>query len=298
MKISVTRIGVTMMVLWSCAAAAQVPHVLGLWKLNIEASSLPESAFPAGIASEIRSYRQRDDGYLVVLATRVYGDGTPEFVQVTIKSDGKDYPQYQSGVLAEFQANGAKTPFTYSETIVDEFGAQIIARRNGMQINKGTRRISRDGKTMTLTVTALSADRKEMPIVLVFDRAPSPSREPAQSQTDIEAANERLVRAFLAQASVDLRHYRAFLSDNVIYQYEGSRIEGQSALIDKALGKMSPVRTYVAEPGRISVVGNTVLNDRVDVFTMKDGEQVRLRVASVFLVAKGKIAEWREYPQP
>ena len=157
--------------LGSFSANAQVPHVLGVWKLNLKASSLPARLFPAGIKSEIRSYSQRNDGYLVVLALRVNGNGSPDFIQIAVRSDGKDYPQYQSGPLADFQVNGAPTPFTYSETIKDEYTAQIIAKRNGVVLNKGTRRISRDGRTMTLNVAAVLPDGQEIPIVLVFDKS-------------------------------------------------------------------------------------------------------------------------------
>jgi hypothetical protein len=118
----------------------------------------------------MRSYLQRDDGYLVVLALRVNGDGSPDFIQVAAKSDGKDYPQYQSAPLAQLQIDGTPTAFTYAETITDEYTAEIIARRNGQVINKGTRRISADGKTMTLNVFAVLPDGQEIPIVLVFDK--------------------------------------------------------------------------------------------------------------------------------
>jgi hypothetical protein len=154
----------------SFVVRAQVPVVLGVWEFNNKASTLPTSLFPMGIKSEIRSYYQRDDGYLVVLALRVNGNGSPDFIQVTARSDGKDYPQYQSSPLAEFQVHGTATPFTYSETITDDHTAQIIAKRAGAVINKGSRRISADGRTMTLNVVAVQADGKEIPIVLVFDR--------------------------------------------------------------------------------------------------------------------------------
>lgn len=152
-------------------ANAQVPGVLGLWNLNVEASDLPAKAFPLGLKSEMRSYYQRTDGYLVVLAVRFYGNGLPDFIQVAARSDGKDYPQYQSAPLAELQVSGAPTQFTYSETLKDEYTAEIVAKRGGAIVNKGTRRISRDGKTMTLNVTAIQPDGQQIPIVLVFEKS-------------------------------------------------------------------------------------------------------------------------------
>lgn len=147
---------------------AQVPQVFGLWELDVAASSLPARLFPNGLASERRSYVQRDDGYLVVLAIRVYGNGVPDFIQVVAKSDGQDYPQYQSAPLADFVLSGATTPFTYSETLADSSTAEIVAKRAGQVINRGTRTISADGSTMTLNVVAVLPEREEIPLELIF----------------------------------------------------------------------------------------------------------------------------------
>jgi limonene-1,2-epoxide hydrolase len=120
----------------------------------------------------------------------------------------------------------------------------------------------------------------------------------AQTLAEVEAANEALVRAFIVATSVDLRHYRDYLAHNVTFQYEGTRIEGRDALIAQAARKMSPLKAYKAEVLRLSVVGDTVLNERADMATLNDGQQIRLIVTSVFLVAGGRIVEWREYPRP
>jgi hypothetical protein len=166
MKRSILLAG-CLLLLGTHGAKAQLPHVLGVWELNLEASDLPEQ-FPVG--AETRSYRLRDDGYVVVLAIRVDPNGNPEFIQIAAKSDGENYPQYQSGPLAEYQINGTTTPFTYSETIVDEYTVEAVAKWNGRVTNRGTRRISEDGVTMTLDLTAFTPNGEEIPFVLVFDR--------------------------------------------------------------------------------------------------------------------------------
>lgn len=166
MKIAI--VGVLFLCQCCPGAYAQVPKVLGVWKLNVAASRVPATA---GLQSEVRSYTQRDDGYIVVLAIRVYGKGIPDFIQIAMKSDGKDYSQFQSGPLADLQIGGKATPFTYSETIKDSDTAEVIGKRAGVVINKGTRRISKDGKSMTLNVVSISPDGKEIPIVLVFDKS-------------------------------------------------------------------------------------------------------------------------------
>ena len=153
--------------LLATGAKAQVPQVLGIWELDLKSSVLPAN-FP--LASETRSYDLRPDGYLVNLVTRKLTNGHPDFIQIASKSDGKDYPQYQSVVLANFQIDGTKTPVTYSETVIDDHAVNVIAKVNGQIINKGVRRIDADGKTMTIDVVAIDQSGKETPIKLVFNR--------------------------------------------------------------------------------------------------------------------------------
>ncbi|HEY1307344.1 MAG TPA: hypothetical protein VGF24_27505 [Vicinamibacterales bacterium] len=153
--------------LLASGATAQVPRVLGVWELDPVASSIPQG-FP--LASETRSYDLRNDGYLVNLVIRKLANGRPDFIQIASKSDGKDYPQYQSGPLAEFQVNGTQTPATYSETVIDDYSVNIIAKVGGRVNNKGVRSISADGKTMTIKVVAIAPNGQETPITLVFKR--------------------------------------------------------------------------------------------------------------------------------
>jgi hypothetical protein len=154
--------------LCTTSALAQVPHVLGVWEFDPKASELPKGFL---LASETRSYDLRDDGYLVNVVIRKGPNGHPDFIQIASKSDGKDYPQYQSSPLAEFQINGTKTPFTYSETVLDEHAVNVVAKYGDRVINKGVRRVAPDGKTMRIDVTAIDQNGKETPFFLVFNKA-------------------------------------------------------------------------------------------------------------------------------
>jgi len=153
--------------LLATGTAAQVPQVLGIWELDLTSSVLP-ATFP--LASETRSYDLRPDGYVVNLVTRKLTNGHPDFIQIVSKSDGKDYPQYQSGLLAAFQIDGTRTPVTYSETVIDDHAVNVIAKVNGQILNKGVRRIDADGKTMTIDVVQIDQSGSETPIKLVFKR--------------------------------------------------------------------------------------------------------------------------------
>jgi len=155
--------------LFLCAtsALAQVPHVLGVWEFDPQASELPKGFL---LASETRSYDLRDDGYLVNIVIRKLANGHPDFIQIASKSDGKDYPQYQSSPLAEFQINGTKTLATYSETVLDDHAVNVVAKYGDRVINKGVRRVAPDGKTMRIDVTAIDQNGKETPFFLVFNK--------------------------------------------------------------------------------------------------------------------------------
>jgi hypothetical protein len=155
--------------LFLCAtsALAQVPHVLGVWEFDPRASELPQGSL---LASETRSYDLRDDGYLVNVVIHKLTNGHPDFIQVVSKSDGKDYPQYQSVPLAEFQINGTETPLTYSETVLDEHAVNIVSKYGDRVISKGVRRVAPDGKTMRMDVTAIARNGKETPFFLVFKK--------------------------------------------------------------------------------------------------------------------------------
>ena len=85
---------------FSTCAMAQVPKVLGTWELDLQASDLPR------VSGYFRNAQLRS----------ARGWGHPDFIQVVSKTDGKDYPQYQSSPPAELQISGTTTPFTYSET--------------------------------------------------------------------------------------------------------------------------------------------------------------------------------------
>ena len=166
MKI-IRMLAVCLLVLVMFQAHAQVPHVLGIWEFDLEASTLPEGF---NLQTEIRSYDLRDDSFLVNVVTRQLANGRPDFIQVVSKSDGVDYPQYQSAPLAQLQIDGTSTPYTYSETVIDEYAVNIVAKFNGQVINTGIRRISEDGTTMTIDVKAITGQGQEIPFQLIFRR--------------------------------------------------------------------------------------------------------------------------------
>jgi hypothetical protein len=128
------------------------PPIVGTWKLNPEKSNL---RVPAGHV-EIRQYRLRPDGFLVGLLIISDRQGNYHYLQFTAKSDGKDYPEYTEALVADMVAEGKQTPRTYAETVVDEYTTDWTDKVDGKVTSHGKKILSKDGKTLTVTVEGSS----------------------------------------------------------------------------------------------------------------------------------------------
>ena len=146
---------------WAQAPPSKPPLVVGVWKLNPEKSN---AQVPPDYI-EIRQYSMRPDGFLVGLLIQGNAARGYHYLQFTAKSDGKEYPEYSDPIVADMIAMGKQTIRTYSETIVDEYVTDWIDRVNGKITAQGKKTISKDGKTLTITVDGAPASQ-----VRVYDR--------------------------------------------------------------------------------------------------------------------------------
>jgi len=138
--------------------AADGPPIVGVWKLNVEKSTvrIPPDAI------EIRQYNMRPDGFLVGLLIT----GTPRayhYLQFVAKSDGKDYPEYSDVIVSDWLAAGTPTPRAYAERTIDEYTTEWIDKVNGRVTAQGKKIVSKDRKTLTITVDG-------SPAVRIYDR--------------------------------------------------------------------------------------------------------------------------------
>ena len=140
------------------APATPQPPIAGTWKLNPEKSG---AKVPPDYV-EIRQYRLRADGYLVGLLFNGSGRGL-RWLQFTAKSDGKDYPEYSDDIVADLIASGRPTRRSYSEKIVDEYVTEWTDKVDGKVTAGGRKTVSKDGKTLTITVDGAS-------LIRVYDR--------------------------------------------------------------------------------------------------------------------------------
>lgn len=150
----------------ACVAAAQVPHILGSWELNLEASDPRERAPQVSL----RTYRQTENGFLLGLWVVIDAEGEPFFLQFAAKTDGADYPEYFPDALAALTTAGTPSGYSYSEMQLDEYTVEWVDKYEGTTIAWGTRGVSRDGRTMTIVANARSAEDEIVTSTTVYDR--------------------------------------------------------------------------------------------------------------------------------
>ncbi len=129
--------------------------VVGTWELNIAKSKFSPGPAPK---SETRTY--------VVVGQEIKGsskgmgaDGKPTSTQWTVNYDGKERPVAGS---AELDALSLKR--------IDAFTTESTQKKAGKVVATGTRVVSKDGKTMTITTTGTNAKGQVVNNVEVFDK--------------------------------------------------------------------------------------------------------------------------------
>ena len=144
---------------WPQEPARQAPPIVGTWKLNPEKSNLRA---PTDFL-EIRQYSVRPDGFLVGLLITGNPSRGYHYLQFVAKSDGKDYPEYSDVIVGDLVAAGAPTRRSYAERAVDEYVTDWTDKVDGKVTGHGKKTVSKDLKTLTITVDG-------SPAVRVYDR--------------------------------------------------------------------------------------------------------------------------------
>jgi hypothetical protein len=148
------------------ASHAQVPHIIGNWRLNVAASRVPGPA----PQTHVRSYSVTPDGTVIGLAVIVDADGTPSFLQFAAKPDGKDYPEFDVGSAAQYSMDGSPPLATYAETPVDSHTVEWTDKYDGKVTFSGRRSVSPDGQTMTIVAVVKNERNEDVEFLFVFDR--------------------------------------------------------------------------------------------------------------------------------
>jgi hypothetical protein len=158
MRALIARAALMLLLASSAVAQDATPAISGVWKLNPEKSGM---RVPADYV-EIRQYTMRPDGFLVGLLIQ----GTPRayhYLQFVARSDGKDYPEYSDQIVGDLVAAGQPTRRTYAEKMTDEYVTEWIDKVDGRITAQGKKTVSKDRKTLTITVDGSTTVR-------VYDR--------------------------------------------------------------------------------------------------------------------------------
>lgn len=169
-KISSGIVAAVLITLGSGAVQAQVPAIIGTWKLNVEASKFPGPP----PQTHVRSYRLAEDGKLIGVAVIVDAQGRPNFLQFVAKVDGKDYPEFSTDSAAKYLGDGSTPPRTYSEIPTsDPLKVKWVDKQGGKLLFSGEKWVSADGKKMSFTLDTKDQQGKDVQYLYVFDRTGS-----------------------------------------------------------------------------------------------------------------------------
>lgn len=137
-------------------SSSQTELITGNWELNLSKSKfIPADAAPRSQSRLYQVQGQQETGR----HTGVDAQGNPNVIEFTAAYDGKDYPY-----------KGAPDTDTVALTRVDANTTAFTQSREGKVVLTGTRVVSPDGKTLTITAKGTNAKGQAVDNVVVYDR--------------------------------------------------------------------------------------------------------------------------------
>ena len=125
-----------------------------------------------------------------------------------------------------------------------------------------------------------------------------------EEQAELEKANETLVNNFIRDyATRDVDILTSYMHEDIIYQVsEGQgEVRGVEEYRKRNADMFAGLEKVDWRILRSFVIGQLVINDRIDDFFPKPGSKVprmQFRVAGYFLVVDNKIKVWRDFGYP
>lgn len=142
---------------FAAAPRAQAPAgLIGTWKLNVAKSTFSPGPAPKSM-TVIYSPAGADRVKIVVDVTP--GEGPAQHWEMTAGWDGKDNP-----------VTGNPTADTISMKKVSDLAGESTMKKDGKVTATNVRRLSADGKTLTITSTGTTPDGKPRKDVQVFEK--------------------------------------------------------------------------------------------------------------------------------
>jgi hypothetical protein len=162
MRAGIRRLGVSTLLaglaLWvnpGGALAQGADPLLGTWKMNPAKSRYDPGPAPRSVTV---TFAPAGDG-VKVTADEVDADGKARQTEYTVKYDGKDYP-----------IKGAANADTVAVKRIDANTTERTDKKGGKVVATFQRKVSTDGKTLTVTLTGTNAQGKPVNNAVVLDR--------------------------------------------------------------------------------------------------------------------------------
>ena len=141
--------------------AAQVfDPVIGKWSLNAAKSHM------SAPANTVREYEPAGDG-VRVSESRTDTAGRLTTIEYVVRYDGNEYPVFSVETPG---GTRVKTGGTMSLTRLDAYTAKGVARINGKVAYTFTRAVSRDSRSLTVTLIRSEPSGEHITSLLVYDR--------------------------------------------------------------------------------------------------------------------------------
>ncbi len=151
----VAPVVVVMVLAFAGLALAQSDPAVGTWKLNTAKSRYDPGPVPKSNTITITAVANG----IHVVAKGENAAGQPTGIDYTTTYDGKDSP-----------VKGAPAYDTVSTKRVDANTTETIRKKDGKQVQSATRKVSADGKTMTVTTRGKDERGRTLNTVAVFDK--------------------------------------------------------------------------------------------------------------------------------
>ena len=140
------------------AAQHKMSLKFGTWKLNVQKSKFPAGAEPR---SDTRIYEDRGGGVIMSTHTTVNRQGKEALTIYAAKFDGKEYPVV---------TRGSSALSTIAFHVIDDYSESFVLTRDGKAATRGTTSISKDGKTLTMTLDTTNAQGQTEHIIDIYEK--------------------------------------------------------------------------------------------------------------------------------
>ena len=126
----------------------------------------------------------------------------------------------------------------------------------------------------------------------------------APDNSALETANETLVNNFCRDWSLqDVEKLRPYLAEDLLYQIAPGQplIESRDQFEQQMGAWLKGLESVHWEILRSHVIGQVVMNERIDYFNAPDGSQspsMRFHIVGHFLIEDGIIKVWKDWPIP